>query len=383
MSKRFLVLGTAWLWVLLLVACGGDGKQGPPSASHPAADLRVVDRRPLDIPDLNDLSLSISPDGEWLAGVNQDGALCIYTADSLHEERCTLLDTCQADPRSVAWAPDSRRVAVAENMGVYFESDLWVLELETGKLVNLTDDGVSACERQGDAGPTPIDFSPTWSPDGKALAFFRLQGDEKGLYRMPAGGGAAEELANGLGIAYMLWSKDGKIVYTPQGAALDESGLWLIGPGEPGPRQVIGADPELGPPFLMDVSPAGDKALVIYRLAAARDFFSQPNRSYCAVVDVKTGQVEPLKQATGAAPEFYGPMAGAFSPAGSKVLYVYQDANAQARLAVRDLGGGAENVLLTMDKVEVFAGPGHGLDWAGNDTLVLPFSHLLLRVGVE
>ncbi len=383
MRKRFLVLGMAWLGILFLTGCGKDGKQGPSSASHPAADLRVVEQRPLDIPDLKDLSLSISPDGEWLAGVNQDGALCIYATDSLREERCTLLDTCQADPRSVAWAPDSRRVAIAENMGVYFESDLWVLELETGKLTNLTDDGVSACKRQGDAGPAPMDLSPTWSPDGKALAFFRLQGDEKGLYRLPVTGGAVEKLADGLGVAYMLWSKDGKIVYTPQGAALDESGLWVIRPGERGPQQVVGADPDLGPPFLMDVSPTGDQALVIYRLAAARDFFSQPNRSYCAVVDLKTGQVEPLKQAAGADPEFYDPMAGAFSLDGSKVLYVYQDANEQVRLAVRDLDGETENVLLALDKVEVFAGPNHGLDWAGNDTLVLPFSHLLLRVGVE
>jgi Tol biopolymer transport system component len=123
--------------------------------------------------------------------------------------------------------------------------------------------------------------------------------------------------------------------------------------------------------------------LTIYRLAGARDFYSQANVSYCDLVDLNTGEVEPLKQATSDATEFYGPMVATFSPDGSKVLYVYVDASEEVQLAVRDLDGGTENVLLTLERTEGFYGRGCSLTWAENDTIYLPGSNLLLTLGIK
>ncbi|HVZ18182.1 MAG TPA: winged helix-turn-helix domain-containing protein, partial [Terriglobales bacterium] len=38
------------------------------------------------------------------------------------------------------------------------------------------------------------DFNPTWSPDGTSLAFLRLSGDDRGIYIVPAIGGAARKI---------------------------------------------------------------------------------------------------------------------------------------------------------------------------------------------
>jgi TolB protein len=81
-----------------------------------------------------------------------------------------------------AWAPDGRRVAFAATTAPY-ESDLFVADLDSGKVRNVT----------GDAW---YDEGPSWSADGKSIVFMSTRGGNWtwGLFAMPAEGGEARLL---------------------------------------------------------------------------------------------------------------------------------------------------------------------------------------------
>jgi dipeptidyl aminopeptidase/acylaminoacyl peptidase len=98
---------------------------------------------------------------------------------------------------AAVWRPDSGALAVTADSHQrdeysYERPDLWIVDLE-GHIQRLTDDGFEYA-------------APTWSPDGKTLAFLRSQGlnlilqahQKHGaavdIYRMPAAGGPLKNL---------------------------------------------------------------------------------------------------------------------------------------------------------------------------------------------
>lgn len=121
------------------------------------------------------------------------------------------------DVSGIAWSPDSRRIAFVADSSqrdeyVYERADLYVVNLE-GAIRRLTNDGY-------DHG------SPAWSPDGQHIVFRRQQGLSAviaakqphgapvDLYRMPANGGALENLTP-------RWDLlPGTPSYTPDGSAI-------------------------------------------------------------------------------------------------------------------------------------------------------------------
>lgn len=101
------------------------------------------------------------------------------------------------DVTAAAWRPDSGALAVIADSHQrdeysYERSDLWIVDLQA-QIRRLTDDGFEYA-------------SPTWSPDGKNLAFLRRQslnqilqahqkyGSAVDIYRMAAAGGAVKNL---------------------------------------------------------------------------------------------------------------------------------------------------------------------------------------------
>lgn len=407
MDKRFRVLSGVLLLTLTLVACGGDEegsvtKSLPPSASQPAADLRVTVQREVEVE--GGSIVSLSPNGEWLVVDKMGEVLSIYQAESLTEHSGALLEDVRLARNSITWSPDSTRVAFTDDaIRRMFESDLWVLEAETGELTNLTDDGVSGGFLGEREGRPLLDVSPAWSPDGKQLAFSRsvygVGRDEPlvtDIYRVSASGGDPKKLLTAIDdqpLAVWLglcWSSDGKqILYTVNRQKPDDpdNGVWIVDQDGKNREHILGVtDAVLGPPFLVDVAAQGDKALVWYYYAAG-GYAIEPNVSYFVLLDLETGEVEPLKKAQGEEIEFSGPANATLSPGGTKVLYAYRSVDGEWRLAVRDLGDETENVLLTSEEpLGITREFGQGLDWAENDTLYVATSFssgLLLSLGTE
>ncbi len=100
-----------------------------------------------------------SPDGKTFAfTVITDGrpALATYDVAARRLDREIRIDGGVDEAFSPTWSPDGRRVAFSGLSGGL--TDLYVLELETGKVDRLTSDPFA-------------DIQPVWSPDGRTLAF--------------------------------------------------------------------------------------------------------------------------------------------------------------------------------------------------------------------
>jgi Tol biopolymer transport system component/DNA-binding winged helix-turn-helix (wHTH) protein len=105
-----------------------------------------------------------------------------------------------------SFAPDGERVAFAWNGEKQDNFDIYVKQIGDGTLLRLTSD------------PKP-DLSPAWSPDGRTIAFLRLDSDEKGeiLLMSSFAEGPARSLAAVTApltlypqSKFIAWSPDGK-----------------------------------------------------------------------------------------------------------------------------------------------------------------------------
>lgn len=100
----------------------------------------------------------------------------------------------------VAWSPDSTRLAIVDETGRYSaRSRLLVVGVDTGEP-----------HMQVVAGPERVD-SPSWSPDGRALAFESSRSGNWEVYSVPADGGAPTNLTRHPAFdALPAWSPDGE-----------------------------------------------------------------------------------------------------------------------------------------------------------------------------
>lgn len=112
--------------------------------------------------------------------------------------------------RQPAFAPDGSKVAFAWNGPE--NSDFWSIYV---KLIG-SDTPVRLTSAQAE------DLSPTWSPDGKWIAFLRHSNSDKGVFVVPAIGGPEQKLYSINGTIDwdepgMSWSPDGKFLLFPEG----------------------------------------------------------------------------------------------------------------------------------------------------------------------
>src|ERR1051326_1624611 len=110
-------------------------------------------------------------------------------------------------------SPQGDRVALQIDTG---ENDIWVLDLARGVRTRLT------------FGPVSNSF-PSWSPDGKWIAYTSDRNGHSNLYRQPSDGSGAEELL--LTDAQVIiaddWSRDGKFLLYSRGSGLDST-VWAL-----------------------------------------------------------------------------------------------------------------------------------------------------------
>jgi hypothetical protein len=86
------------------------------------------------------------------------------------------------DPESPDISPDGRKVAFAALQGGV--GDIWVVDLDSREVTNLTKDGFA-------------DSGPTWSPDGRSIIYVaRISGNEK-LFRLDVATGQKTQLTFG------------------------------------------------------------------------------------------------------------------------------------------------------------------------------------------
>jgi tricorn protease len=96
-----------------------------------------------------------SPDGKWIAFADKDYQLWLFDVGKKALKKIAVSEVGMFD--DLAWSPDSRWLAYVGGASNQF-SEIFLLEVETGRTSELTNDRVDS-------------YNPAWSPDGKWLYF--------------------------------------------------------------------------------------------------------------------------------------------------------------------------------------------------------------------
>lgn len=188
-ARAFAAVALAAGLALVASACGGSGEPRP--------DLLLVSTR--------------------------DGDYTIYelNADGGKQRRLTESDSGSSDGQALffqvdpAWAPDATMIAFSSKRGDSF--DLYTMRADgTGsRRITSTKDN---------------DAHPTWSPDGRSIAFARSAPSR--LYLIDAAGSGARRVTKALADeADPAWSPDGNwIAYTRRTPGTPIRELWLVHP---------------------------------------------------------------------------------------------------------------------------------------------------------
>jgi Tol biopolymer transport system component len=226
-------------------------------APYPGASgLAVTDVANIDVGD--GMVRSVSPDGTHAIVVNGDDQLCLIPLHDTGAERCV---TEMTDPNvewiQFAWSPDSRKVAFTESIAFRMDSDIWVLDVASGEIRNLTDDGFEGelSPREdvpGQPDHLPRDIAPIFSPDGSEIYFTRtnwpsraVEGDVRAvaaspsdLYRISIDGGEpilVTRLTDHSALATngLIWGSDGTLVValyllSAEGDPTYATSLWSV-----------------------------------------------------------------------------------------------------------------------------------------------------------
>lgn len=123
----------------------------------------------------------LSPDGTRFVHFER-GSMCLYTLrnERWTQTRCSALDREQFDtsPEEMYWSPDGRYLAIGTfDRALRFleDTDIRVLDVETGAIINLTDDGTES-DLLTLVGAANLDVSPRWL-DADTLVFIRYASD--------------------------------------------------------------------------------------------------------------------------------------------------------------------------------------------------------------
>ena len=190
-----------------------------------------------------------SPDGHDIAYAKNGNGIFIVGATGESPRRLTDFGS------NPAWSPDGHSVvfgseAVLTPYAVTNTGHLWVVNASGG------------APRQLDPKLPGYLYQPAWSPSGKRIAFWIVNGGQRDIATMAASGGAGVLLTNDAAVDWApTWSPDGRYIYfgSDRGGTM---GIWRIAVDESSghargvPEPVVaGADGAMGLPHL---SPDGN-----------------------------------------------------------------------------------------------------------------------------
>ena len=112
-------------------------------------------------------------------------------------------------------SPDGERVAAAISGSDFVQSDIWVYEFARGTLTRVTFEGINS--------------APTWSPDGKRIAFRSFRNEKNNIYVTPIDGSAPAQLllTRDTNVNPNSWTPDGKALLYTQTETDGRSHVWV------------------------------------------------------------------------------------------------------------------------------------------------------------
>ncbi|OON80098.1 PD40 domain-containing protein [Streptomyces tsukubensis] len=175
------VVGAALVPRPFAVAAAGPGKKGvllmnrigPSSATLYISHADGSDERPLLKDAAYDRHATFSADGRTVYFTSErtgDGNSSLCSASINGSGQGVGVRSVTAGPAvddGAALSPDGKTLAFTSTRSADHKTRIWLLDLRTGKLTNLTGTAVLA----GDPNGPDCHFRPAWSPDGRWIAF--------------------------------------------------------------------------------------------------------------------------------------------------------------------------------------------------------------------
>src|SRR5215467_254323 len=170
-----------------------------------------------------------SPDGRYIAFCRiVQGGTGIYIIPSLGGVERRVRETHWQEEEfyqvfwyfgRLSWSPDGNLLAYSDRTDSNEATSIFLLSLDSMEVRKLT-------STQGSIG----DYNPTFSPDGRTLAFNRGSQGVTSIYTTPVSGGTEQRLISGVQFGWGLaWTPDGRdIVFARAGWLADAGWLWKI-----------------------------------------------------------------------------------------------------------------------------------------------------------
>jgi dipeptidyl aminopeptidase/acylaminoacyl peptidase len=315
-----------------------------------------------------------SPDGQWLAYEGRTGdraGLIVARPDGTGAKFLAELTGTNAplpgSGRTIAWAPDSRRIAFVSSVpgpetadatgdpivitrylykpdaseGMTHFNDnrrlhIFAVDIASGRVEQLTTGN-------------HYEHSIDWSPNGDEILFLsnRDADDDEffnyDIFALKVADRSSRRISATESNEYHpRWSPDGKMIafqatkrgLTDRETTMEDTHAWVINADGGGRREVGGGiDNRQGPP---EWAPDGSALL-----------FAVQERGDVRLVRVPIGQTNGARQNASAKPEVLVSergAVGAFSVAKATLAYTYSSTSDLAQLFVREIGGGARRV---------------------------------------
>jgi WD40 repeat protein len=363
---------------MLLTLEPGIAQVSPPDTL--VQPWQITDERLLDV---EADRVTLSPDGEWIAGMGPGESICVWDVP-------TLTPACAGEglpirEDTVTWSPDGTAVAFALDATFQkWESDIYLFDRVSGELRNLTDDGMEGDllgEELAGKNP-PLDDVPVWLPDGERIAFVRsyAEGESQSTTIMVVdrAGGEPVELAR-LGVddpfviwTPMFWLADGRIVYSWNELDIADAnnGVWSVGVDDgSSPVQIVpgGEGSVIAAPILSDV--AGSQALV-YSWSLMGSFPPEGGVTAFWAIDLASGAPTPLPLPPGEPDMLLARRVidAGFSPDGGTVLLVTDASDGPVLMTM----GSSSREISPLDLVPREGAILSGTpQWAANDTVLI------------